>query len=72
MHPKLRAVLEEKGLSELYTHQAAAYDLSQKGKDLLVVTGTNSGKSLCYQLPTLQMALSEPAGKALYLFPTKA
>ncbi len=72
MHPKLADSLEGRGINDLYLHQATAYDLSQQGKDLLVVTGTNSGKSLCYQLPTLQMALTEPAGKALYLFPTKA
>lgn len=42
------------------------------GRDLMVVTGTNSGKSLCYHLPALERVLAEPVARTLYLFPTKA
>lgn len=72
MHPALAERLSQLGLSELYTHQAQAYDAASEGRDLVVVTGTNSGKTLCYNLPALQLALTEPAARALYLFPTKA
>ncbi len=69
MHPLLR---ERLGDTRLYTHQARAYDLHQAGHDVVVTTGTNSGKTLCYNLPALQTCLTEPAARALYLFPTKA
>lgn len=72
MHPKLRERLDELGFERFFTHQAEAFDTYSSGKDLVVVTGTNSGKTLCYHLPTLQACLSEPAARALYLFPTKA
>lgn len=71
-HPKLKEKMEELGFTQLFTHQAEAYNAFADGKDLVVVTGTNSGKTLCYHLPTLQACLSEPAARALYLFPTKA
>jgi len=72
MHPQLKGKLDELGFNQLFTHQTEAFDLHSQGKDLVVVTGTNSGKTLCYHLPTLQVTLSEPAARALYLFPTKA
>jgi len=71
-HPRLREKLKEMGINTLFKHQAEAFDLAQSGKDVLVTTGTNSGKSLCYNLPALQKILDEPAARVLYLFPTKA
>lgn len=72
IHPKLEASLAAAGIDRLYRHQASAFDLSSSGNNLIVTTGTGSGKSLCYNLPVLNRLLSEPAGAALYLFPTKA
>lgn len=72
MHPRLVEKLDALGLNRMYSHQAHAYDAAMQGEDLVVVTGTNSGKTLCYNLPAMQMCLSEPAVRALYLFPTKA
>ncbi|HSI73781.1 MAG TPA: DEAD/DEAH box helicase [Fimbriimonas sp.] len=72
MHPSLVESLERSGLELLYTHQAAAYDAAMDGKDVVVVTGTNSGKTMCYNLPALQLSLSEPAARCFYMFPTKA
>jgi DEAD/DEAH box helicase domain-containing protein len=72
LHPALRQALESRGISALYTHQAAAWELARAGRHLVVVTGTASGKSLCYQLPILQRALTDPQATALCLFPTKA
>jgi DEAD/DEAH box helicase domain-containing protein len=69
---KLKATLQDLGIDRLYAHQAAAFDLAETGHDVLVTTGTSSGKTLCYNLPVLQRCLREPAAKALYLFPTKA
>ncbi len=56
----------------LYSHQAHAYDAAMRGEDVVVVTGTNSGKTLCYNLPAMQWSLTEPAARMMYLFPTKA
>jgi DEAD/DEAH box helicase domain-containing protein len=68
----IRRALWAAGIEQLYTHQAAAVDLTAEGKDLVVVSGTASGKTLCYNLPVLQALLAQPEARALYLFPTKA
>lgn len=72
MHPALKKHLEHAGFSHLYLHQAKAFDAAMEGENLVVVTSTGSGKSLCYHLPVLQSCLTEPVARALYLFPTKA
>lgn len=72
MHPELEERLETLKLAPLFTHQAQSYDAAMAGKDLMVVTGTNSGKTLCYALPAIQICLTEPMGKCLFLYPTKA
>jgi len=59
-------------VQELYSHQLECLDGTRRGQDLVVATPTASGKSLCYNLPVLQALLSDPAARALYLFPTKA
>jgi DEAD/DEAH box helicase domain-containing protein len=64
--------LAARGLSSLYTHQVQAIEALRGGLDTVVVTGTASGKSLCYHVPVLERLLSEPGATALYLFPTKA
>ena len=42
------------------------------GEDIVVVTPTASGKSLCYTVPVLQALAEDPSARALFLFPTKA
>jgi len=61
-----------KGIRELYSHQAATAELVHDGKNVVVVTPTASGKTLCYNLPVLNAVLENPDTRALYLFPTKA
>lgn len=68
----LKDKLERAGITGLYTHQARAFDLAKEGKNILVVSGTASGKSLCYNLPVLDELNKNKKAKALYLFPTKA
>jgi DEAD/DEAH box helicase domain-containing protein len=72
LNPALQAALEQRGIRRLYSHQAAAIDLARDGRDVVVVTGTASGKTLCYNAPVLEAALADPMARALYLFPTKA
>lgn len=68
----LREVLHKRGIEELYVHQARALEAAARKKDLVVVTPTASGKTLCYNLPVLQTLLEDEEARALYLFPTKA
>ena len=68
----LRRALEQRGVRELYTHQAEAIRQVLDGEDVCIVTGTASGKTLCYNVPVVQAILDDPQARALYLFPTKA
>jgi len=68
----LVGALGSSGVSRLYTHQVCAIEALRAGRDTVVVTGTASGKSLCFHLPALERLLEEPEATALYLFPTKA
>jgi DEAD/DEAH box helicase domain-containing protein len=72
LDPRLRAGLAARGIEQLYRHQAEAIETVRRGDDVVVVTPTASGKSLCYLLPTLQALADDPTARALYLFPTKA
>ena len=72
LNPALRTALAGRGIENLYTHQAAAVELSLQGKNVVVVTPTASGKTLCYNLPVINEILTTPAARAIFLFPTKA
>jgi DEAD/DEAH box helicase domain-containing protein len=72
VNPQLQSVLKKHGMERLYKHQAQAIRFVRNGKDVVLVTPTASGKTLCYNLPVLQSILEEPETRALYLFPTKA
>jgi DEAD/DEAH box helicase domain-containing protein len=64
--------LATQGIERLYVHQAEAIDAIHNGEDVVVVTPTASGKTLCYAVPTLDAIARDPAARALFLFPTKA
>ncbi len=70
--PRLVDALRRQDMTPLYSHQAAAVEAALAGENVVVVTGTASGKTLCYNLPVLQTLLSDPEARGLYLFPTKA
>ncbi|HXG41096.1 MAG TPA: DEAD/DEAH box helicase, partial [Candidatus Limnocylindrales bacterium] len=72
LDPRLRVALERRGIAGLYAHQAEAIEAVRRGEDVVVVTPTASGKTLCYALPILQALAEDPAARALCLFPTKA
>ena len=72
IHSVLKGALKQKGVDHLYSHQAEAIHAVKEGRDIVIVTPTASGKTLCYNLPVLNTKLSQPHSKALYLFPTKA
>ncbi len=72
LEPRLRLALEKRGVERLWSHQRAAWDRIQAGHNVVVVTPTASGKTLCYNLPVADALLRDPEARALYLFPTKA
>ncbi len=68
----LREVYHAKGIARPYSHQAAAAESAHEGKNVVIVTPTASGKTLCYNLPAIDAILKNEETRALYLFPTKA
>lgn len=72
LHPSLVKTLHQTGIHSLYSHQKQAWKYSIEGDNLVVVTGTASGKSLAYNLPVIDHLLRKESARALYIFPTKA
>ena len=68
----IRQALISRGIRHLYSHQAAAIEHAIAGRNVVVVTPTASGKTLCYNVPVLNRLVAEPGARAMYLFPTKA
>ncbi|MBX7245643.1 MAG: DEAD/DEAH box helicase, partial [Candidatus Sumerlaeaceae bacterium] len=72
LDPRLVEALRSRGITELYTHQAQSIEAALAGEDIVVVTPTASGKTICFNVPVVQEILTNPDSRALYLFPTKA
>ena len=70
LEPRLVEMLQRRGIGALYSHQSEAIEHALARRNVVVVTPTASGKSLCYNLPVLDSLYR--GGNALYLFPTKA
>jgi DEAD/DEAH box helicase domain-containing protein len=71
LHPEVLAALARLGVERLYSHQAEALHAATEGPTI-VTTGTASGKSMCFNLPTLHILCEQARARALYLYPTKA
>lgn len=72
---QIASALSKMGISRLYTHQVEAIEAVRRGESVVIVTGTASGKTLCYNVPVLERLLDSrvsPRSTAFYLFPTKA
>src|SRR3954454_23323626 len=69
---RLVGALAGRGFDRLYTHQAEAFEHVLAGRNVVTITPTASGKTLCYNAPVLNAILKDPSTRALYLFPTKA
>ena len=72
LDPRIAQGLRDGGIDRLYGHQAEAIEAVHGGEDVVIVTPTASGKTLCYVLPVLQALAEDPSARALFLFPTKA
>jgi len=72
LHPAVAEALGRAGIERLYGHQARAVSLVRAGLNVLVVTGTASGKTLCYNVPVAERIAQDSMATMLYLYPTKA
>jgi len=69
---RVTSSLATNGVTSLFVHQAEAWEAARRGENVVVTTGTASGKSLAFNLPVLDAIAREPKTRALYLYPTKA
>jgi DEAD/DEAH box helicase domain-containing protein len=72
LDPRVASALLGAGVTALYRHQADAWEAARRGENVIVTTGTASGKSLAFNLPVLDAIARDPKTRALYLYPTKA
>jgi DEAD/DEAH box helicase domain-containing protein len=72
LDPRLKRTLATRGIDQLYSHQGEAIAHAVAGRNVVVITPTASGKTLCYNAPVLNAILQDASNRALYLFPTKA
>ena len=72
LDPRVASTLVGTGVTALFRHQAEAWEAARRGENVVVTTGTASGKSLAFNLPVLDAIAREPKTRALYLYPTKA
>ncbi|MBA2331470.1 MAG: DEAD/DEAH box helicase, partial [Actinobacteria bacterium] len=72
LDPRVASALVGLGITSLWRHQAEAWEATRAGGNVIVTTGTASGKSLAFNLPVLDLLAREPKSRALYLYPTKA
>jgi len=70
--PVLIDTIIQNGISRPYTHQVSSWQHAHIGDNIVVVTGTASGKTLCYDLPVLDSLFRNSRARSLYIFPTKA
>jgi DEAD/DEAH box helicase domain-containing protein len=69
---RIKEALLRRGVNKLYSHQASAIEAIDSGKNVVVVTPTASGKTMCYNIPVLNAILKDDEARAIFLFPTKA
>jgi len=72
LHHAVESALRRQGISRLYCHQADAIAKLRAGHNVVVVTGTASGKTLCYSIPVLEKLIDDASATMLFIYPTKA
>jgi DEAD/DEAH box helicase domain-containing protein len=72
LHEAVEKVLDRLGIKKLYSHQATAIEKIRQGKNVVIVTGTASGKTLCYTIPIVEALLEDSQATMLSIYPTKA
>ncbi len=71
LEPTFADSLRAAGIERLYSHQRQALEAAERS-NLVITSGTASGKSLAFNLPVLEGIARDPKRRALYLYPTKA
>ncbi len=72
MSEELKGYLQNRGINQLYSHQADMYQAVRNGENAVITTSTASGKTLSFLLPVLEGLLEDPSARAIFLYPTKA
>src|SRR6187455_2762442 len=72
LDPRVSSALVATGVTALYRHQVEAWEAARRGENVVVTTGTASGKSLAFNMPVLDAIARDPKARAIYLYPTKA
>ncbi len=72
LHEAVETALNRLGINEFYSHQATAIEKIRRGKNVVVVTSTASGKTLCYTIPVIESLLCNSSATTLCIYPTKA
>jgi DEAD/DEAH box helicase domain-containing protein len=72
LSPSLQNYLTSKGIKKLYSHQSDSIKKIREGINIIITTGTASGKTLCFNLPILERLEKDKGATALYLYPLKA
>lgn len=72
LHPACSRTLAGQGIEKLYAHQVDAIQIVRRGSNAVIVTGTASGKTLCYTIPVVEALLEDPLATMLFIYPTKA
>lgn len=68
-----KALADRIGVGEsVWSHQAIALDKLEQGSNVLIATGTASGKSLIFQLRAFHLLLSDDSARVLVFYPQKA
>ncbi len=76
--PDVVEAFTSRGVERPWRHQVLAADAAHRGRNVVLATGTASGKSLAYQLPALTAVRSSRGARGqrgatvLYVAPTKA
>ena len=72
LHPDLRAALERSRDQRRSTPTSSRRCGRARPENVIVTSGTASGKSLAFNMPVLDAIARDPKARALYLYPTKA
>lgn len=75
LHEKTTSTIKRKfGDRNLWQHQTEAIKLLKDDKNVIIATGTSSGKTICYQIPILDDLLQNPAPglRAIIIYPLNA
>tara|TARA_B100002003_G_scaffold55186_1_gene50674 strand:- start:10857 stop:13187 length:2331 start_codon:yes stop_codon:yes gene_type:complete len=72
LHDAVAETLDSLDIKQLYSHQATAIEQVRDHQNIVIVTGTASGKTLCYTIPVLEKLLANRLSTMLFMYPTKA